>query len=145
MVDVSGKMPASREAVARAIVQLGPELVSRIHDLPKGDVLATAKIAGIMASKQTAALIPLCHQIPLTQVSVDIRLNESTGEAEIECRVRTTHQTGVEMEALTGAAVACLTLYDMCKAVRQDIVISDVRLIRKTGGRRDFVSEAKSD
>ena len=138
MVDVSQKVKTTRQAVARAIVSLGPELVSRIRLLPKGDVLTTAKIAGIQACKNTASLIPLCHQIPLTECNIEIVLNQETGEALVECRVRTNHETGVEMEALTGAAVASLTIYDMCKAVSKSIVIREIRLISKSGGKHDY-------
>lgn len=139
MVDVSHKNKTKRQATARAIVHLGPELISRINHLPKGDVLAAAKIAGIQACKNTSALIPLCHQIPLSEASIEVALNEETGDAVVECRVRTIHETGVEMEALTGAAVASLTLYDMCKAVNKSIIIREIKLISKSGGKHDYV------
>lgn len=138
MVDVSHKAKTVRHAVAQAIVWLGPELVSRIHELPKGDVISTAKIAGIQACKNTANLVPLCHQIPLTEANIEIILNGGTGEAIVECRVRTKHETGVEMEALTGAAIASLTIYDMCKAVSKSIVIREIKLMSKSGGKQDF-------
>ncbi len=99
---------------------------------PKGDVLAVARVAGIQAAKQTASLIPLCHTLPLSDVKIDIRFVD--GFAEVECSAKTIAQTGVEMEALTGVSVALLTIYDMCKAADKEMVISDVRLLRKTKG-----------
>lgn len=140
MVDISNKVQTSRRAVARAVVCLGPELVLRIKSLPKGDVITTAKLAGIMAAKKTSSLIPLCHQIQLSQVHIEIRLDKDSGEAVVECEAKTKHGTGVEMEALTGATVACLTLYDMCKSVNKSIVIHSVKLVSKSGGKSDFVN-----
>jgi cyclic pyranopterin phosphate synthase len=107
-----------------------PETVARLHDLPKGDALATAQIAGIMAAKRTADLIPLCHPLPLTHVGVRLEV-EDAGVA-VEAAAETTAQTGVEMEALTAAAVAALTVYDMAKAVDKEMVVEDVRLLEKT-------------
>lgn len=138
MVDVGGKSITSREARARAHISLGPEAFTLVREnkLKKGDVLTVAQLAGIMAAKRTADLIPLCHNIPLTKVDVRCLLNEERLSVDIETLVKTTGVTGVEMEALTAATVAALTVYDMCKAVTREMVISDVKLIMKTGGAR---------
>lgn len=140
MVDVSGKSPSCRIASAQATVLLGPTafLLLRENQLVKGDALAVAQIAGILASKQTSNLIPLCHPLPLDHVSVAFELDEAAKAAVVTATCRTTGRTGVEMEALTAASVAALTLYDMCKAVSHDIIITDIKLISKTGGKRDF-------
>ncbi len=132
MVDVSQKPPSARTAVATGKISLSAETVRLIrrNEIAKGDVIATARIAGIQAAKQTAHLIPLCHTIPLSDVKIQIDLSE--GGAEITCSARTVAQTGVEMEALTGVSVALLTIYDMCKAVDKEMVIGDVRLREKT-------------
>ena len=132
MVDVSGKPLSVRTAVAMGKIRLRSktlDLVSK-DQMVKGNVLATARIAGIQAAKQTAQLIPLCHTLPLGEVKIDIVV--SNEGAEVKCTARTIAQTGVEMEALTGVAVALLTIYDMCKAVDKEMTISDVRLISKT-------------
>ena len=132
MVDVSGKPLSVRTAVAMGKIRLRSktlDLVSK-DQMVKGNVLATARIAGIQAAKQTAQLIPLCHTLPLGEVKIDIVA--SNEGAEVKCTARTIAQTGVEMEALTGVAVALLTIYDMCKAVDKEMTISDVRLISKT-------------
>ncbi len=132
MVDVSGKPLSVRTAVAMGKIRLQSktlDLVSK-DQMVKGNVLATARIAGIQAAKQTAQLIPLCHTLPLGEVKIDIVA--SNEGAEVKCTARTIAQTGVEMEALTGVAVALLTIYDMCKAVDKEMTISDVRLISKT-------------
>ena len=143
MVDVGGKSPTRREAAAQAIVRLPDEVASLFRDgdihAKKGPVFQTAIIAGIMAAKKTSELIPLCHPLPLDDCKIRIHLN-GDGDAVIECRVSCHHKTGVEMEALTGASVAALTLYDMCKAVSHHIVISEIRLLEKTGGKSDFHS-----
>lgn len=133
MVDIGGKPLSRRRAVAHAVVRMAPETVARLRDLPKGDALATAQLAGIMAAKRTADLIPLCHPLPLTVA--DVRLHLDEGTVEIESSVETTAQTGVEMEALTAATVAALTVYDMAKAVQKDMRIGDIRLVRKRGGK----------
>lgn len=136
MVDVSAKDETSRTAIAFARVLLGKTIVERIYadDMPKGDVLATVRIAGIQAAKQCSSLIPLCHPLPLDKVSVDI--NQAGEDAiEIQATCSTTGKTGVEMEALTAASVAALTLYDMCKALDKGIVIETVQLLEKTGGK----------
>jgi len=136
MVDVSSKDDTLREAVARGFVHLAPETVHFLRDgkLKKGDPLETARLAGIMAAKKTSDLIPLCHQLLLTDV--DVQLEQAENGLAIEARIRCVGKTGVEMEALTAVAVAALTVYDMCKSVDQGMVISDIRLVKKTGGRR---------
>lgn len=140
MVDVSSKNASDREAVARTIVSL-PDAVSVAIDgdeiqSKKGPVFATAIIAGVMAAKKTHELIPFCHPLGLENCKITISLN--SGDVVIECQCKVHHKTGVEMEALTGASVAALTVYDMCKALSHDIVISETRLIAKTGGKQDF-------
>jgi cyclic pyranopterin phosphate synthase len=141
MVDVGGKSPTRREAAAQAVVRLPKEVLAHFKDGDiagkKGPVFQTAIIAGIMASKKTSELIPLCHPLALDDVRIRIRLNPDQ-EAVIECRVSCHQKTGVEMEALTGATIAALTLYDMCKAFSHNIVIGEVRLLEKTGGKADF-------
>lgn len=137
MVDVGGKPDTVREARARGAVamQLSTlELIQR-HAVQKGDVLATAKIAGIMAAKRTSELIPLCHPLPLTSVDLTFRFNADDGRLEIESVARVTGKTGVEMEALTAVAAAALTIYDMCKAGDREMTITDIRLVEKRGGR----------
>ncbi|HEX8473104.1 MAG TPA: cyclic pyranopterin monophosphate synthase MoaC [Pyrinomonadaceae bacterium] len=135
MVDTSAKPTTARRAVASARVLMSPETVAavRAHQTPKGDPIETARLAGIMAAKRTSELIPLCHPLPLTHVEVRATV-EDTG-VFIEVEAATQAQTGVEMEALTAATVAALTVYDMCKAVDKAMTITDVRLERKTGGK----------
>ena len=133
MVDVGGKPLSRRRAVARAEVRMSAGTTERLRDLPKGDALATAQLAGIMAAKRTSELIPLCHPLPLTHVEVTLEVGEES--VAIVSAVETTAQTGVEMEALTAVAVAALTIYDMVKAVDRTMVIGDVRLMFKSGGR----------
>lgn len=139
MVDVADKPPTRRSAVARARLRMAPATLAAAlaGDAPKGDVAAAARIAGIMAAKRTAELIPLCHPLPLTTVRVDFRPVERDGRAwlEIEARAETVGPTGVEMEALTAAAVAALTVYDMCKGLERGMVIEEIRLLEKRGGR----------
>jgi cyclic pyranopterin phosphate synthase len=132
MVDVSAKPMSKRKAVASGKIQLQRETIELIakDQITKGNVFATARIAGIQAAKQTAQLIPLCHTLPLGEVRVDI-VTSNEG-AEVKCTAQTVAQTGVEMEALLGATVALLTIYDMCKAVDKEMQISDVRLLSKT-------------
>jgi cyclic pyranopterin phosphate synthase len=130
MVDVGGKPVSRRRAVARAVVRVAPETASQLSSLPKGDALATAKLAGIMAAKRTSELIPLCHPLPLTHVRVEIGVR--VGEVEITASAETTAQTGVEMEALVAASVAALTIYDMAKAIDKQMEIGEVRLLEKT-------------
>lgn len=137
MVDVSSKEVTTREATARGRVLMRPETLALIVEgnVPKGDVLATARIAGIMAAKRTHELIPLCHPLPISGITVELIPSATDPAIEIEATVRTTSQTGVEMEALTAVSVAALTVYDMCKAVERTMQISDVRLVAKSGGR----------
>ena len=130
MVDVGGKPSSKRRAVAEASVRMAPETSARLRDLPKGDALACAEVAGIMAAKRTSELIPLCHPLALTHVAVD--LTPTRTGYDIEARVRTRGQTGVEMEALTAASVAALTVYDMAKGVDSGMVVERVRLVEKT-------------
>jgi cyclic pyranopterin monophosphate synthase len=132
MVDVSKKPLSARTAVAAGKIRLRKETVDlvRKNEIAKGDVIATARIAGIQAAKQTPRLIPLCHTIPLSEVKIDIVMSKNA--AEVTCTARTVAQTGVEMEALTGVSVALLTIYDMCKAVDKEMEIFDVRLLEKT-------------
>ena len=135
MVDTTGKAQTARRAVASARVLMSAETVAalRAGRTPKGDPLGAARIAGIMAAKRTAELIPLCHPLPLTHADVRAELRDDG--VYLEAEAATTAQTGVEMEALTGAAIAALTVYDMCKAVEKGITITDVRLEEKTGGK----------
>jgi cyclic pyranopterin phosphate synthase len=130
MVDVGGKEVSRRRAVARATLRVAPETARRLREVPKGDALAAAQLAGIMAAKKTSDLIPLCHPLPLTHVDVSLEVGESM--VEIVCSAETTAQTGVEMEALTGASVAALTVYDMAKAIDEGMVLEELRLLEKT-------------
>jgi len=130
MVDVGGKPSSRRRAVARAVLRMAPETARRLRELPKGDALATAQLAGIMAAKRTSELIPLCHPLPLTNVQVALDVRDDS--VAIEATAETVAQTGVEMEALTACAVAALTVYDMAKAIDKDMVVTDVRLVEKT-------------
>ncbi len=137
MVDVSSKDVTSREATARGRVVMQPETLAMIVEgrAPKGDVLATARIAGIMAAKRTHELIPMCHPLPISGVTVDLAPSEAGDAIEVEATVRVTGQTGVEMEALTAVSVAALTVYDMCKAVERGMRIEAIRLVAKSGGK----------
>lgn len=137
MVDVSAKGDTVREAVARGRIRMSDTCFAAVVNgtAGKGDVLGVARIAGIMASKRTSDLIPLCHPLPIAKAAVDFTLLEASCEVEVHCTVSCTGKTGVEMEALTGATVALLTIYDMCKAVDKGMVISGVYLVRKTGGK----------
>jgi cyclic pyranopterin monophosphate synthase len=142
MVDVSDKKASAREAEASAFVAMSPEVLHSLAGNPKGDPLETARLAGIMAAKKTAELIPLCHPLPLTHVDVELR--ECENGVAISSRVRTTAETGVEMEALVAASVAALTVYDMCKALDKGIEIREVVLQRKLGGKSgDYVRAKK--
>lgn len=135
MVDVAQKPVTEREAVAKGMVRMKPTTLSRLKQgkMAKGDVLAAAQVAGIMAAKQTSQIIPLCHPLPLDEVKVEFTFHEEG--VEITARVKSTGKTGVEMEALTAVAIAALTIYDMCKPVERGIVIDRIRLVRKSGGR----------
>ena len=143
MVDVSAKKITQRMAKAKAVVSLAPEIIALLDGdelhTKKGPVFQTAILAGIMAVKKTSELIPLCHPLPMEKCSVDIQLNEQQ-EVEITCTAKVTSKTGVEMEALTGASVAALTIYDMCKGISHNMVIREVKLLEKTGGKSDIKS-----
>jgi cyclic pyranopterin monophosphate synthase len=130
MVDVGAKPLSRRRAVARAEVRMAPETSRRLRELPKGDALTTAQLAGIMAAKRTSDVIPLCHPLPLSHIEVTLEVGD--GSVEIVATAETTAQTGVEMEALTAASVAALTIYDMAKAIDKEMVIAEVRLLEKT-------------
>ena len=130
MVDVGGKALSRRRAVAHASLRMAPATARRLRELPKGDALATAQVAGIMAAKRTSDLIPLCHPLPLTHVGVELSVGEAS--VEITASAETTAQTGVEMEALVAASVAALTVYDMAKAIDREMVVEQVRLLEKT-------------
>lgn len=137
MVDVSEKDVTSRTATARGAVKMAPETLAMIVGgrAKKGDVLAVARLAGIMAAKKTPDIIPLCHPLALSKVSVELTANEAEARVDIEATVKVTGQTGVEMEALTAVSAAALTVYDMVKAVDKAMVLSDIRLVHKNGGR----------
>ena len=137
MVDVTGKPDTQREAAAKGRVRMKPSTLDLIKEggVAKGDVLAAARLAGIMAAKQTPQLIPLCHPILIGDVKVEFNLDEKNSTVEIIGMVKSTGKTGVEMEALTAVAIAALTIYDMCKAVERGIQIDGIRLIRKSGGK----------
>ncbi|MDX1658516.1 MAG: cyclic pyranopterin monophosphate synthase MoaC [Nitriliruptorales bacterium] len=136
MVDVGDKPTTERTARATATVRMTPDTARRVAagDLPKGDLRAVVRLAGIQAAKRTSELIPLCHQVSLTRVDVEFDLEVETGEARITAEARAADRTGVEMEALVAASTAALTLYDMVKAVQRDVVIADLRLLSKSGG-----------
>jgi len=137
MVDVGAKPVSERRAVARAVVRVSPETAAKVAagDAPKGDVLGVARIAGIQAAKRTAELIPLCHPLPLTFVGVEGSVDPDTGSIVLTAEARTTGQTGVEMEAMTAASVAALTVYDMVKGIERGAEITETVLLEKSGGR----------
>jgi cyclic pyranopterin phosphate synthase len=141
MVDVGAKEVTDRRAVARSLVRMSAETAAAVArgDAPKGDVLSTARIAGIQAAKRTAELVPLCHPLPLS--FVDVRIEVGEGRVEIEAEARTSAQTGVEMEAMTAAAVAALTVYDMVKGLERGVEIAEIVLLEKSGGRHDWRRE----
>lgn len=147
MVDVSQKAITKRVATAKALMALPPEVAEKFQEgeiqTAKGPVFQTAILAGTMAVKQTSNLIPLCHPLAIEKIHVDISLT-SSNEVSIFCTVTTTGKTGVEMEALTGASMAALTIYDMCKALSHHMTIKEVRLWKKSGGKSDFEAEKKS-
>lgn len=130
MVDVGAKPQSRRRAIAKATIRMAPETARRLRALPKGDALATAQLAGIMAAKRTSDLIPLCHPLPLSHVAVELVVGDDS--VEIVAVAETTAQTGVEMEALVAASIAALTVYDMAKAIDKGMVVSDVTLVEKT-------------
>jgi cyclic pyranopterin phosphate synthase len=137
MVDVGVKPVTERAAVARAVVRMSPGTAAAVQrgDAPKGDVLGTARLAGVMAAKRTDELIPLCHSLPLSFADVEAEIDAAAGTVTLIAEARTKAQTGVEMEALTAASVAALTVYDMVKALEKGVEIAEVVLLRKTGGR----------
>lgn len=137
MVDVSAKKETERQAMAAGSVRMNAETFQLVKTggIKKGDVLAVAQVAGIMAAKRTSDLIPMCHPLPLTSINIDFSLNEEELVIEIRSTVKCTGVTGVEMEALTAVSVAALTIYDMCKAVQKDMIIDNVRLLKKSGGK----------
>jgi len=137
MVDVGEKPATERRAVARAVVRVSPETAQKVRDgdAPKGDVLGVARIAGIQAAKRTAELIPLCHPLPLTFVGVEGSVDADTGSIVLTAEARTTGQTGVEMEAMTAASVAALTVYDMVKGIERGASLGEIVLLEKSGGR----------
>ena len=137
MVDVGSKRSTSREAVAVATVRMRPETLKRLIEraLPKGDVLSTAKVAGVLAAKKTPSLIPLAHPIMITSVDITFDLDPASGSVEVRAIVRCDGKTGVEMEAMTACAVAALTIYDMCKSAEKGMVIEGLQLVHKSGGK----------
>ena len=142
MVDVTEKTDTQREAIARGVVRMKPSTFDRLRKgkMPKGDVLAVAQLAGIMAAKQTPSLIPLCHPILIGDVKVEFNMDVGNSVVEITTTIKSTGKTGVEMEALTANAVTALTIYDMCKAVDRRMRIENIRLIRKSGGKSGVVN-----
>jgi cyclic pyranopterin phosphate synthase len=140
MVDVGGKAITQRRAVARAVLRMSPATAEAIVDrgTPKGDVLATARIAGIQAAKRTAELIPLCHPLTLSHVDVEADVAVADGTVTVVASATTTAQTGVEMEAMTAASVAALTVYDMVKGLERGVVVEEIALLEKTGGKEDW-------
>ena len=142
MVDVSDKPVTHRTATATGSIQVGPEIMAAVKsgNVKKGDVLGVARVAGIMGVKRTSELIPMCHPLPIQKCSVDFETDEDAGVIRVFCTVKTEGKTGVEMEALTGVQIALLTIYDMCKAVDKAMVITDVHLLSKAGGKSgDFI------
>jgi cyclic pyranopterin monophosphate synthase len=137
MVDVSEKEITSRVATARGTIHMRPETLTLILEdkIEKGDVFAVARVAGIMAAKKTAELIPMCHPLNITSVEIDLTPNEKPARVDIEAAVRVSGKTGVEMEAMTAVSAAALTIYDMCKAVDREMTINDIRLVKKSGGK----------
>jgi len=142
MVDVTGKPDTQREAVAKGMVRMQASTLDQLTTgkLPKGDVLAAAQLAGIMAAKQTPRIIPLCHPVLIGDIKVEFNLDEENSTVEITTTVKSVGKTGVEMEALTATAVAALTIYDMCKTIDQSLRIEGIRLIKKSGGKSGVVN-----
>lgn len=141
MIDVGNKPDTERESTARGIIKMQPSTLSLLReaDLPKGDVLATAQVAGIMGAKKTPQLIPLCHPLLLNDVKVDFQLDEENSAVEIRATVKCTGKTGVEMESLTAVTISALTIYDMCKSIDPGMQIEGIRLVRKSGGKSGMV------
>ena len=140
MVDVGEKRESERRARARAVVRMSPDTAATVArgDAPKGDVLGTARLAGIQAAKRTDELIPLAHPLPLSFVDVEARIDEAAGTVTLEAEARTVARTGVEMEAMTACAVAALTVYDMVKGIERGVAVEEVTLLEKTGGKEDW-------
>ena len=140
MVDVTAKAESDRQARARAVVRMAPETAARVAagDLPKGDVAGVARLAAIQAAKRTDELIPLCHSLPLTHVDCDVEIDAAAGTVTLTTVARTSARTGVEMEAMTAAAVGALTVYDMVKGTERGVVVERVELLEKTGGKADW-------
>ena len=147
MVGVGAKQKTERRAVASGSVQMKPETVARIdrHDAPKGEVLATARIAGIMAAKRTPELIPLCHGVALTKVSVDIAVDVPGSRVDVTATAEAIDRTGVEMEAMVAVSVACLTIYDMLKSIDREMVVSEIKLLEKSGGKSGYFQRREGD
>ena len=148
MVDVTEKKPTHRTALAQAVVRMHPNTFDRIikQDIQKGNVLETARIAGIMAAKRTSSLIPMCHPLNITHAQIDFFPDKQLNEIRIEAQMQIVDQTGIEMEALTAACISALTIYDMCKSLDKDIQISNVCLLKKSGGKSgDFVRRKTPD
>ena len=146
MVDISGKNETERTAVATGEIRMNPDTLRTIKEgnIKKGDVLGVARVAGIMGVKKTSELIPMCHPLPIQKCSVDYELDQEKNRIHVFCTVKTEGKTGVEMEALTGVQVTLLTIYDMCKAIDKHMVMSEIHLIEKTGGKSgDFRFEEK--
>ena len=146
MVDVSEKAETKREATARGSIYMSPQCLKKVEErtMAKGDVLGVARVAGIMGAKKTSELIPLCHLLNLTKLTVDFTIKEETNEIEAVCTARTTGKTGVEMEALTGVNIALLTIYDMCKAIDKSMEMGNIYLEHKSGGKSgEFVNPRK--
>ena len=144
MVDVSGKAPTQRMAIARGTIQVNDAVMRAVvdHTVAKGDVLGVARVAGIMATKRTPDLIPMCHPLMLNKASIDFQVDQDRNTITAQCTVKLIGLTGVEMEALTGVSVALLTVYDMCKAIDKSMTIGDIHLVRKEGGKSGvFVNE----
>ena len=148
MVDVSGKNVTYRTALATGYIAVGPEIMACVTkgNVKKGDVLGVARVAGIMGVKKTSELIPMCHPLPIQKCAIDYELDQEKNRIHVFCTVKTEGKTGVEMEALTGVQVTLLTIYDMCKAIDKHMVMSEIHLIEKTGGKSgDFRFEEKND
>ena len=146
MVDVSGKQMTYRTTIATGYISVGPEIMEAVTsgNVRKGDVLGVARVAGIMGVKQTSSLIPMCHPLPIQKCSIDYELDQEKNRIHVYCIVKTEGKTGMEMEALTGVQVTLLTIYDMCKAIDKHMVMSEIHLIEKTGGKSgDFRFDEK--
>lgn len=144
MVDVGNKLNTKREAIAQGSIYMLPNTLKKImdHGISKGDVLAVSQVAGIMAAKKTSDIIPMCHNITLTGADINFNIDEKNNKIDIEAIVSTTGKTGVEIEALTAVSTAALTIYDMCKAIDRGMEITDIKLVKKTGGKSgDFIRD----